>query len=131
MHILKKEYSVSAKSPKIVWDMIGNAAGMQKWLADSVTEDGNHWTFTWGKPWTERDTKVSEVLEIVKPCYIRLKWDYKEVDPQAYWEIRIEQSELTGHINLVITDYADDEDIDDLSNLWDENMERLHRVSGI
>ena len=80
MHILKKEYSVSAKSPKIVWDMIGNAAGMQKWLADSVTEDGNHWTFTWGKPWTERDTKVSEVLEIVKPCYIRLKWDYQEVE---------------------------------------------------
>ena len=44
--------------------------------------------------------------------------------------MRIEQSELTGNLNLLITDYADAEDIDDLNGLWDSNMERLHQVSG-
>lgn len=131
MHILRKEYPVSAKSPRIVWDMIGSAAGMQKWMADRVTEDGDHWTFSWGEPWTERDTKVAEVVERVKPCYIRLKWDSQQTDPQAYWELRIEQSELTGHIHLIVTDYAEDEDIDNLNDLWDKNMEHLHRASGL
>lgn len=116
-HILKKEYPLSAKSPKIVWDMIGNAAGLQKWLADVVTENGDEWTFTWGHPWTERDTKVSKLLELEKYDHIKLKWDYQEDDPDAYWEMRIEQSELTGNLNLLITDYADAEDIDDLERV--------------
>ena len=129
-HILRKEYPLSAKSPKIVWDMIGCASGLQKWMADVVSEVGDALIFTWGHPWTERDTKVSRVLEVEKYSYIRLKWDHQEKDPEAYWEMRIEQSELTGHLNLLITDYADTEDIDDLNDLWDANMERLHRVSG-
>ena len=110
--------------------MISNAAGLQKWLADVVTENGDEWTFTWGHPWTERDTKVSKLLELEKYDHIKLKWDYQEDDPNAYWEMRIEQSELTGNLNLLVTDYADAEDIDDLNDLWDANMERLHRVSG-
>lgn len=130
-HILRKEYPLSAKSTKIVWDMISNAAGLQKWLADVVTEEDDKFIFTWGHPWTERDTKVSRVLEVENHSYIKLKWDHQEDDPEAYWEMRIEQSELTGHLNLLITDYTDAEDIDDLSDLWDANMERLHRVSGI
>jgi len=110
--------------------MISNAAGLQKWLADVVKQEGDQLTFTWGHPWTERDTKVSKLLELEKYSHIKMKWDYQEDDPEAYWEMRIEQSELTGHLNLLITDYADPEDIDDLSDLWDANMERLHRVSG-
>ena len=129
-NILKKEYPLSAKSPKIVWEMISNAAGLQKWLADVVKQEGDLLTFTWGHPWTERDTKVSKLLELEKYSHIKMKWDYQEDDPEADWEMRIEQSELTGHLNLLITDYADPEDIDDLSDLWDANMERLHRVSG-
>lgn len=131
MQIIKREYAVATRSPKLVWDMISSADAMQKWLADSVTDNGNTWTFTWGHPWTERDTKTSEVLEIVKYSHIRLKWDYQEEDPKAFWELRIEQSELTGHIHLVVTDYADADDIDDLCELWDANMEKLHRISGL
>jgi hypothetical protein len=32
---------------------------------------------------------------------------------------------------LLVSDYAFPEDIDDLHDLWDGNMERLHRVSGL
>ena len=123
-NILRKEYPLSAKSPKIVWDLISNAAGLQKWIADVVKQEGDELTFTWGHPWTERDTKVSKLLELEK------KWDYQEDDPDAYWEMRIEKDEFTGNISLLVTDYADPEDIDDLSDIWDANMDRLHQVSG-
>ena len=63
MQKLTIEYPLATNSIKIVWDMIGNAAGMQKWLADKVVEeDDETWTFTWGQPWTERDTKQSRIL---------------------------------------------------------------------
>ena len=132
MQKLTLEYPLSTKSTRLVWDMISNAAGLQKWLADQVVEDEQSMTFTWGHPWTERDTKKSRILEKEKMNYIRMLWDYHEDTPEAYWELRIAQSDETGHLSLLITDYADDEDeAADLRGIWDDNLERLHRVSGL
>jgi len=131
MKKLTVEYPLNTKSPNIVWGMISTPEGMQKWLADIVVADGEDMIFTWGHPWTDRDTKTSHILECNKYSYIRMRWDYQEKDPQAFWEIRLEQSELTGHLNMLITDYADDADIEDLRGIWDDNLDRLHRVSGL
>ena len=132
MQKLTIEYPLTTKSPKLVWDMISNAAGLQKWLADKVIEENDTMTFTWGQPWTERDTKQSRILDIEKFDHIRMLSDYHEYTPYAYWEKRLEQSDLTGHLNLLITDYAADDDEEaDLRGIWDDNLERLHRVSGL
>ena len=131
MQKLTLEYPLSTKSTRLVWDMISNAAGLQKWLADQVTEEEDSMTFTWGHPWTERDTTTSRILEKEKLNYIRMLWDYHEDTPEAYWEIKIEESNVTGMLSLLITDFAaDDEEEKDLRGIWDDNFERLHRVSG-
>jgi uncharacterized protein YndB with AHSA1/START domain len=132
MQKLTIEYPLSTQSPRIVWELISNAHGLQKWLADNVTEEADTLTFTWGHPWTERDTKQSRVIEKEKYSYIRMLWDYHEDTPEAIWEMRIEKSDLTDELNLLITDYAqDDEEEAELRELWDANLERLHRVSGL
>ncbi len=132
MQKLTIEYPTTAKSPKIIWDLISNAAGLQKWLADIVTEEDDLLTFTWGHPWTERDTKQSRVLKKEKQLYIRMLWDYHEDTPDAYWEMRIDKSDLTGQLTLSITDFAADDDEEaDLRGIWDDNLERLHRISGL
>lgn len=131
MQKLTLEYPLSTRSTRLVWDMISNAAGLQKWLADQVVEAEDSMTFTWGHPWTERDTKTSRILEKEKMNYIRMLWDYHEDTPEAYWEIRIAESDLTGMLSLQITDFAaDDDEEEDLRGIWDDNFERLHRVSG-
>jgi hypothetical protein len=59
-------------------------------------------------------------------------WDYHEDTPDAIWELRIAKSDVTDHLTLLITDYASDEDeAEDLRGIWDDNLERLHRVSGL
>ena len=46
--------------------------------------------------------------------------------------LRIAQSKETGNLTLLITDYAaDDDEAADLRGIWDDNLERLHRVSGL
>ena len=131
MQKLTFEYPLTTRSPRIVWDMISNAAGLQKWLADKVIEgDRNTLIFTWGQPWTERDTKQSKILEIEKLDHIRMLWDYHEDTPEAFWELRIVESKETGHLTLMVTDYAsDDDEASDLEGIWEDNFERLHRVS--
>jgi hypothetical protein len=45
--------------------------------------------------------------------------------------MRIGKSELTNHLTLLITDFAEDDDADGLRILWESNLDRLHRASGL
>jgi len=126
------EYPLATKSPTIIWELISTAHGLERWLADSVTEEDGVFTFTWGEPWTQQDVRQAQLIEYVKFDYIKLKWD-EDLDDEEdiFWEMRIAKSELTNHQSLLITDFADDDDIDGLNILWDSNLDRLHRASGL
>ena len=125
------EYPLATKSSNIVWEQIGTIHGLERWLADYVEEvrEGII-ALTWGEEWTERHTLEAQVIDQQRNQFIRLQW-VNEDDPDAYWEMRIGRSELTDELCLLVSDYAFPEDIDDLHDLWDGNMERLHRVSGL
>ena len=124
------EYPLAAKSPAIVWRLISSAAGLQKWMADRVSDDGATMTFTWGELWTGQDERVSHVIDRRKFSHIRLKWDADHGEGE-YWEMRLEESELTGNLALLITDFADADEEDSLRGLWSGSLNRLHRVSGL
>jgi len=126
------EYPLATKSPAIIWEQISSAHGLERWFADHVTEEDGVFTFTWGEPWTEQDVRQAHVVETTKFDHIRLKWDYEdEDDDESYWEMRIEKSDLTHNLNLMITDFADDDDADGLKILWESCLDRLHRASGL
>ena len=125
------EYPLTTKSPAIIWEQISSAHGLERWFADHVKEKEGVFTFTWGEPWTEQDIRVAHVIEAVKNDHITLKWEDDEADEEDYWEMRIAQSDLTHHLNLLITDFAEDDDADGLKILWESNLDRLHRASGL
>ena len=127
------EYPLTTKSHNIVWDLISTAHGLERWLADRVEESDGEYIFTWGEPWTQQDVRKAQLIEYVKYSNIRLKWeeDYAEGDEDSYWEIRVGQSELTRHLTLMITDFAEDDEADSLRILWESNLEKLHRASGL
>ena len=126
------EYPLTTKSPNIVWEQISSAHGLERWLADHVTEDDGVFTFTWGEPWTEQDIRKALLIEYVKYDHIKLQWEDDEQEGNdAFWEMRIEKSDLTNHLNLIITDFAEDGDADGLKILWESNLDRLHRASGL
>ena len=126
------EYPLTTKSPNIVWEQISSAHGLERWLADHVTEDDGVFTFTWGEPWTQQDIRRAQLIEYVKYDHIKLQWeDDEQEENEVFWEMRIEKSPVTGHLNLLITDFAEDDDADGLKILWESNLERLHRASGL
>ena len=123
------EYPLTTKSPNIVWELISSAHGLERWMANRVTEENGVFTFTWGEPWTEQDVRKAEVIEYVRYDHIKLHWE--EEDEESFWEIKIGKSDLTNNLNLFITDFADDDDVDGLTILWESNLDRLHRASGL
>ena len=98
------EYPLTAKSPNIVWEQISSAHGLERWIADYVSEEDGTFTFTWGERWTQQDIRRAYLIEYVKYDHIRLKWDEDE-DEDAFWEMSISRSDLTGHLTLHIVDF--------------------------
>ena len=128
---LNLEYPLATKSANLVWEQIGTIHGLERWLADSIEDVGNDViALTWGETWSDHHTLQAKIVERRQNSHIRLQW-VNEEDQDAYWEMRIGRSELTDELCLYIADYALPEDIDDLHDLWDGNMDRLHQVSGL
>lgn len=124
------EYELRSGSPSIVWPLVSEASGLSRWMADEVEREGKKLVFTWGTSWQSKDVRTATIVEEVKPKRIRFKWDGDE-DTQAYCEMKIEKGDITNDCILVITDFAEDGDVDGLRDLWDANMEVLHQVSGL
>ncbi len=134
MNVSKKriflEYELNSSSPNIIWPLISEATGLERWIADEVTRNGNKLKFTWGTSWQNKDERTATIVKEQKDKLIRFKWDEDE-DPDAYCEMRIEVGEITNDCVLAITDFAEEGDEDSLKELWDDNMEMLHQASGL
>ena len=126
---IELEYELKTRSGSAVWTLISTPIGMMKWLADEVTLEGETATFVWGDPLREHDTHTATVIEMVKNSHIRLHWDSSDSD--AYWEIRMFHSEIAGNDHLAVTDFTEDDEPEDLVRIWDQNIDRLHRITGV
>lgn len=124
------ERELRSKSANIIWSLMSTPEGLAKWLADDVKRDGDTLTFTWGNTCGHHETRTADVLETKDNEYIRLRWSEDEFR-DTYLELRMEKSDITGDYIMVITDYAPDGDTDTLRDIWDANMETLHRSTGL
>jgi uncharacterized protein YndB with AHSA1/START domain len=123
------EYPVAGGKPDLLWQLVSTDHGLERWLADRVVEDNGVMQLTWGSPYGEHHTLSANIVERQKNSHIRLQW-VDEEEPEAYWEMRIGKSELTEELCLCVVDFAPAEDIEDLHELWDDNLDRLHQSSG-
>lgn len=118
------------KHANIIWPLLSTDAGLKKWIADEVTREGENLSFTWGETWSHHEIKSARVLEEDRQERIRFAWD-DEADAEAYWELLIERSDITGDYILVITDFALPEDEESLYDIWQQNLEQLHQSTGL
>lgn len=107
----------------LLWTYISSASGLKEWFADSVTSSGKEFVFTWNNyPQTARQVSIRT------GSHIRFRWDD---DPSKdYFEMRITVNELTDETTLVVTDFAEADDIEDSKKLWESQIEALRRVLG-
>ena len=120
------EYMLKAGSGNIVWSIISTATGLETWFADRVSLDGKVFTFRWGKT----ETRQAEITNIRANSFIRLHW-LDDEDPKAYFELKMVYNELTSDYMLEVTDWVDADEVDDQKDLWDSEIEKLKRISGL
>ena len=52
-------------------------------------------------------------------------------DRKSYFELKIIYNELTEDLVLEVTDFAYPDEIEDVKDLWESDIEKLRRVSGL
>lgn len=121
---LELEYSVRS-SPHILYQYIANPSGLQSWFADHVDiMGGGQYRFSW-EDGTEYMAKMAKA---VTNKYARFEIDGAE--SSEYMEFRIEQDDMTGDVELIITEFVLPEEAEMAAQIWDSAIEKLCTIIG-
>jgi len=116
------EFPIHA-SPKMLYQYFSSASGLSEWFADNVNSRGEIFTFIWDG--AEEEAKVLSKKSDVK---IRFKWLESE-DDDSYFEFRIQVDELTKDVSLMITDFAEEDEVEESKMFWENQISELkHRI---
>ncbi len=122
----KQKFTLEFKvrcSPTILFEFLSTPSGLQEWFADKVDVWEDIWSFTWSGGVPEKAT----VLEEDEDEFIRYRW--LTMDKSEYFEFRIAKTEISNQTILVITDFAEKNDIKDQMQLWEYQVKELfHRL---
>jgi len=117
------EFVVKA-SPSLLYQYMATPSGMSEWFADNVNSRGEYYTFIW-----EGTEERAELLSKKKPERIKFRWAEEE-DDEAYFELRIMVDEITKDVSLIITDFADDDEVDEGKMFWENQISELKQIIG-
>ena len=119
------EYQLKAASLNILWNSISTPLGLAEWFADGVTVNNTEYTFSW-----EKNEQTAFLIQSKPNVSVRFQWE-EDADSDYYFELRIDILEVTGELALVITDFAEKGEKEDLVLLWNKQIEILRRKTGI
>ncbi len=122
---LELEFPIHA-SPQLLYQYFGTASGLSEWFADNVNSRGEIFTFIWNG--SEEKAKV--LLERPNEK-IKFRWIEDEDNEEKYFfEFRLEIDEITNDVSLVITDFAEEDELDESKMFWESQIDELKHVIG-
>lgn len=119
------EFVIQA-SPTLLYQYISTPSGLSEWFADNVNSRGEFFTFIW-------DGSEEEAKLLSKKSGERIKFRWladEEDDLMTYFEIRIQVDEITKDVSLMITDFAEEDEVEEGKMLWDNQISSLKQVLG-
>ncbi|MEJ1222417.1 START-like domain-containing protein [Sediminicola sp. 1XM1-17] len=116
------EFVIQSSQP-LLYQYISTPSGLSEWFADNVNSRGERFTFIWDG--AEEEAKL---LKRKSDEFVRFAWNEGEED--TYFEMRIIVDEITSDVSLFITDFADEDEVDEAKMLWENQISSLKQVLG-
>jgi hypothetical protein len=117
------EFSMNT-SPKLLFPRLSTPGGLSEWFADNVMIRGNIYTFVWDTTIQKAEQKFVRENQVVR-------YEWLEDNGNTYFEFRLKTDELTGELALIVTDFADTDEKEDVEDLWDSQITRLKHSIGL
>ncbi len=119
------EFAVNS-SPQLLYQYLSTPSGLSEWFADNVNSRGEFFTFIWGDSQEKAKLASKKTDEKVK-----FRWlDEDGTETDYFFEIKIVKDELTKDVLITVTDFADEDEIEDQKMLWENQITDLKKVLG-
>ncbi|WP_300436035.1 START-like domain-containing protein [Christiangramia sp.] len=117
------EFPIQA-SPSLLYQYISTPSGLSEWYADNVNSRGEFFTFIW-----EGSEEKAKLVSKKSDERIKFKWVDDE-DTPYFFELRIQVDDITKDVSLMITDFAEEDEVDEGKMLWDNMVSDLKQILG-
>lgn len=111
-------------SPTILYQFLTTPSCLIRWFCDEVDINGVTYSFFWSG-----SEEVADLVHDSEDELLRFKWEDAD-DPDEFLEFKIEKSPVTGETVLEVTDYCDDDELEDQKALWDSQINKLKTETG-
>lgn len=118
------EFPIHA-SPHMLYQYFGTPSGLSEWFADNVNSRGEIFTFIW-----DGSEEKAKVLQERPEEKIKFKWLENDADDKSFFEFRIEVDEITKDVSLIVTDFAEEDEIEESKMFWENQIEELKHTIG-
>jgi len=119
------EFPIHA-SPQLLFQYISTPSGLSEWFADNVNSRGEVFTFIWNDA-----EEKARLLSKKTGERIKFRWLEDEEDEVNYFfELRIQVDEITKDVSLIVTDFIDEDEMEEAKMLWDNQISDLKQVLG-
>ncbi len=119
------EFNLKNVSLNLLWTTVSTPSGLEEWFADKVNSVGKKFVFTWSG-----NSQEAELISSRTGNFVRFRWD-DDAGSKAYFEFKLTVDDITDEVALLITDYAEPDDLDDAKTLWNKQINDLYRSLGL
>ena len=113
-------------SPQLLFQYLSTPSGLSEWFADNVNSRGEDYTFIWDD--TEEYAKLIQKKNNEK---VRFRWMNDDEDKDDYYfELKIVVDEITKDVSLYVSDFADEDELEEAKMLWNNLVSSLKQVLG-
>ncbi|MEX2597055.1 MAG: START-like domain-containing protein [Salibacteraceae bacterium] len=120
---IELEFTIKS-SIKILYQCLSTSSGLSEWFADDVTIKKDYAKFVW-----DGQEEEGKVLAKKAEQFIRFQLDENE-GTEYYFEFAIKTDPLTGDVALMITDFAEEDEIEAQTRLWESQVGELRHILG-
>jgi uncharacterized protein YndB with AHSA1/START domain len=125
----KKSFSIEYDfhaSKQMLFQYLSTPSGLGEWFADNVNSRGENFTFMWDD--SEENAKLIQKKNNER---VRFQWEEdEEEDNPYYFEFKIQVDDITNDVSLIITDFADEDELEEAKMLWDNLISSLKQILG-
>jgi len=119
--IFEIEFPIHA-SPQLLYQYISTPSGLSEWFSDNVNSRGELFTFIW-----DDSEEIAKLLNKKNGERIKFRWmEDEEEGLSCYFEIRIQVDEITKDVSLMVTDFAEEDEVEESKMLWTNQIPRMY-----
>jgi len=119
------EYDIHS-SPQLLFQYLSTPSGLSEWFADNVNSRGEIFTFIW-----DGSEEIAKLIQIKTNEKIKFQWQTGEEDDKKYFfEFFLQVDEITKDVSLIVSDFSDEDELEESKMLWNNLIQDLKHVLG-